>query len=191
MMLSDRYAAALAFAFQLHRAQERKGSGVPYVAHLLSVSSLVLEYGGDEDEAIAGLLHDAAEDQGGTKTLDEIRTRFGPRIADIVLGCSDSMDGPKPPWRERKEQYLKHLAASSPSIRLVSGCDKLHNARCILTDLRGVGDELWGRFAGGRDGSLWYYRALTDVLANGASPVARELGTTVAAIEDEVRPKRP
>lgn len=159
-MLSSRYREALTFAFDLHRAQERKSSKVPYVAHILGVSSLVMEYGGDEDEAIAGLLHDAVEDQGGRATLEAIRARFGERVADIVAGCSDSMGEPKPPWRERKEHYLAHLRVASPSTRLVSACDKLYNARTIVADLRRDGDAVWSRFTGGRDGTIWYYRAL-------------------------------
>lgn len=135
-MLTERYRDALALTFELHQRQERKGSGVPYVAHVLGVSSLVLEHGGDEDEAIAALLHDAVEDQGGAATLARIAAGFGARVADIVRGCSDSMGEPKPPWRERKEHYLAHLGSASTSVRLVSSCDKLYNARTILADLR-------------------------------------------------------
>lgn len=161
-MLSDKYRDALAFAFDLHREQERKGSHVPYVAHVIGVSSLVLEYGGDEQEAIAGLLHDAVEDQGGASTLETIRVRFGERVADIVAGCSDSMGEPKPPWRVRKETYLAHLATASPGVKLVSACDKLYNARTIQADLRLEGASVWSRFSSGKDGTLWYYRALAE-----------------------------
>jgi (p)ppGpp synthase/HD superfamily hydrolase len=183
MILSARYSDALSYAFHLHGEQERKGSGVPYVAHILGVSSLALEYGANEDEGIAALLHDAGEDQGGQTIVDEIRKRFGERVADIVAGCSDTLETPKPPWRERKEQYIRHLASASSSIRLVSGCDKLYNARCILADYRRVGSDLWGRFTGGRDGTLWYYRALANVLTSLDCIVARELEETVATLE--------
>ena len=158
MILGDRYRQALELAFSLHRTQERKGSGVPYVAHLLGVSSLALEYGADEDEAIAALLHDAVEDQGGMEAAAEIRGRFGERVTEIVLGCSDwAGEGEKPSWRERKERYLEHLERASTSVRLVSACDKLYNARSMVADLERLGEALWPRFTGGRDGSLWYY----------------------------------
>jgi len=178
-MLTARYRDALALAFELHQHQARKGSGVPYVAHVLGVSSLVLEHGGDEDEAIAALLHDAVEDQGGAATLARIADAFGARVAEIVRGCSDSMGEPKPPWRERKEQYLAHLVSASASIRLVSSCDKLYNARTILADLR-AGSPVWERFTGGRDGSLWYYGALAAELAG--TSVGDELGRVVAEL---------
>ncbi len=165
MILTERYAEALVFAFELHKTQFRKGSQVPYVAHLLGVSSLVLENGGDECEAIAGLLHDAAEDQGGVPVLAEIEKRFGHSVSEIVLGCTDSLEEPKPPWKERKERYLQHVSTASRSVQLVSSCDKLYNARSILTDYRSLGEALWGRFRGGRDGTLWYYRALADAFS--------------------------
>jgi (p)ppGpp synthase/HD superfamily hydrolase len=182
-LLTGRYREALTFAFDLHREQARKGSGVPYVAHLLGVSSLALEHGADEDEAIAALLHDAVEDQGGAPVLEAIRQRFGARVADIVAGLSDSMGEPKPPWRERKERYLAHLATASASVRLVSSCDKLYNARSILDDAKRLGPSVWDRFTGGRDGSLWYYRALADFFAATGSPVASELLRVVAELE--------
>lgn len=186
MFLSERYKDALDFAFTLHHRQVRKGSGVPYVAHVLGVSSLALEYGADEDEAIAALLHDAGEDQGGQKTIDEIRARFGARVAEIVVGCSDSLETPKPPWRARKERYVQHLAQATPSVRLVAGSDKLYNARSILADYRRIGDELWGRFTGGRDGTLWYYRAVTAALETGGFVGHRDLQDTVAMLDREV-----
>jgi GTP pyrophosphokinase len=182
-MLTQRYTDGFAVAFKLHREQTRKGTGVPYISHLLSVSALALEYGANEDEAIAALLHDAAEDQGGAATVDMIRTRFGDRVADIVAGCSDSLTDSKPEWRARKEAYLAHLAAADPSVALVSGCDKLHNARSILSDLYRVGDALWGRFTGGRDGVLWYYTGLCDSLTRSRSPAVGELRRVVAAIQ--------
>jgi (p)ppGpp synthase/HD superfamily hydrolase len=161
-MLTARFRDALVYAHRLHARQRRKGSGIPYISHLLGVCSLVLEYGGDEDEAIAALLHDAVEDQGGAPILVEIRRRFGEKVAAIVSGCSDSDTIPKPPWRERKERYIAHLPEAAPEVRLVSMADKLHNARAVLMDYRLQGEELWGNFKGGREGTLWYYRAVLD-----------------------------
>ncbi len=127
-LLNERFDQALNYAIQLHADQLRKGSGVPYLAHLLSVTALVLEDGGSEDEAIAALLHDAVEDQGGLATLEEIRSKFGTHVADIVAGCTDSFEDPRPPWKQRKDRYLQHLAQATPEVRRVSLADKLHNA---------------------------------------------------------------
>jgi len=162
-VLSKRYQEALVYAAQLHADQSRKGSSTPYIAHLLSTSSLVLEAGGDEDQAIAALLHDAVEDQGGTKTLGQIRTRFGDHVADIVDSCSDAYSIPKPPWRKRKEAYLAHLRETSTHAQLVSLADKVHNARSILRDLQQDGELVWEKFNGGRDGTLWYYQELLSI----------------------------
>ncbi len=164
MGLSERFEQAFQFAFELHRNQLRKGSQVPYLAHLMAVASLVLEDGGSEDEAIAALLHDAPEDQGGRPVLDEICRRFGENVAQIVDGCTDTYETPKPAWRERKERYLTHLRHAAADVRRVSLADKIHNARSILTDLRRDGDVVWERFNGGKEGTIWYYRALVDVL---------------------------
>jgi len=160
--LTGRFADAVTFACELHRTQTRKGTQIPYVAHLLGVAALALEHGADEEEAIAAILHDAVEDQGGAATAARIRERFGARVADIVLSCSDTDVVPKPPWRERKERYVAHLAGATESARLVSACDKLHNARAILADYRELGETLWQRFSGGREGTLWYYRAVLE-----------------------------
>ncbi len=173
MAYSERFDQALAYASQLHRHQQRKGSGVPYISHLLAVASLVIESGGNEDEAIAALLHDAVEDQGGVPVLEDIARRFGPEVAEIVRGCTDSFVDqraePKAPWRDRKEQYLAHLAETNTSGRLVSCADKLHNARCLVADLRGEGATTWHRFTAGREGTLWYYRSVVDAFkAHGA-----------------------
>ena len=182
--LSNRFIEALNYAAELHRDQIRKGSGIPYVGHLLGVASLALDYGADEDEAIAALLHDAIEDQGGAATRAEIRRRFGDRVTEIVDGCTDAETIPKPPWRERKEAHLRHLRVASPSVRLVSAADKLHNARAILRDYRVNGEPLWERFRGGKDGTLWYYRALVATFDEvGPAALAAELRRTVAAIE--------
>ena len=151
------------------------------MAHLLGVASIALDHGADEEEAIGALLHDAVEDQGGAPTLAEIRRRFGDRVAGIVEGCTDSDATPKPPWRARKEAYVAHVRHASPSVRLVSASDKLHNARTVLADFRTCGEELWGRFKGGRDGTLWYYRALVDAYsAAGRTPLVEELDRVVS-----------
>jgi len=158
--LSSRFKEALIYATQLHAQQTRKRANTPYIAHLLSVAALVLESGGDEDEAIAALLHDAVEDQGGVKTLKEIQQRFGDKVADIVESCTDAYAFPKPPWRVRKEAYIAHIEAASPEARRVSLADKLHNARSILRDLRFDGEGTWEKFNGVKEGTLWYYRTL-------------------------------
>lgn len=184
MVLTRRFERALVFATQLHANQRRKGTHIPYIAHLLAVASIVLENGGDEDEAIAGLLHDAIEDQGGSVAREEIRQRFGERVVDIVNGCTDADVTPKPPWRLRKEAYIEHLRVASPSIRLVSAADKLHNARAVLADYRELGEGLWRRFHGGREGTLWYYRTVTDALRqSGTSPLIEELERVISEIE--------
>jgi (p)ppGpp synthase/HD superfamily hydrolase len=164
---TDRFAAAMAYAHQVHHGQRRKGTGIPYMAHILGVAALALEYGADEEEAIAALLHDAAEDGGGEATLAEIRARFGDIVGDIVLGCSDSLvEDPedKLPWRERKENYLAHLEHASRSVCLVSAADKLHNVRSIIRDYNEHGDAIWDRFQGRREGTLWYYETVADML---------------------------
>jgi (p)ppGpp synthase/HD superfamily hydrolase len=164
---TDRFASAMAYAYQVHSGQRRKGTGIPYIAHILGVAALALEYGADEEESIAALLHDAAEDGGGEATLAEIRARFGDIVGDIVLGCSDSLvEDPedKLPWQERKENYLAHLENASQSVCLVSAADKLHNVRSIVRDYHEHGDAVWDRFQGKRDGTLWYYQTVADTL---------------------------
>jgi len=182
--LSDRFEQALLLATQLHAGQTRKETGVPYIAHLLAVAGLVLEHGGGEDQVIAALLHDAIEDQGDKITLDDVRRRFGDKVAAIVDGCTDAYTFPKPPWRGRKEAYLAHLRHAPAEERLVSAADKLHNARAILADYRLLGEALWSRFSGGKDGTLWYYRSLVEALqAAGPTPLVEELERVVAEIE--------
>ena len=163
MVLSDRFLEALAFALELHGAQVRKGTSIPYVSHLLSVCALVLEDGGTEDEAIAALLHDGPEDQGGQATLDEIRRRFGPDVAAMVDGLSDTLEDPKPPWPERKAAYLERLRGEPESVLRISLADKLHNLRSVATDLALIGDEVWSRFNADRDAQAWYYRELLAI----------------------------
>jgi (p)ppGpp synthase/HD superfamily hydrolase len=184
MILSTRFEEALLFATRLHSTQWRKGTGIPYVAHLLAVTSIVLENGGNEDEAIAALLHDAIEDQGGAVTREEIHRRFGDNVVAIVDGCTDADVIPKPPWKARKEAYIVHLRQASPSVRLVSSADKLHNARALLADYQQLGDEIWLRFHGGKEGTLWYYRAVADALREGGtSPLIEELERVVGEVE--------
>ncbi|NWJ48280.1 MAG: HD domain-containing protein [Chloroflexi bacterium] len=185
-MLTSRFEDALVFATKLHSRQTRKGSETPYVAHLLAVASIVLEHGATEDQAIAALLHDAVEDQGGLETLELIRQKYGEAVAQIVLGCSDSFEIPKPPWRERKEKYLEHITQASSSILLVSAADKLHNARSTLNDFRTYQHDVWQRFRGGMDGILWYFRALVEQF-RGRVPesLLRELDLVVSNLEKE------
>lgn len=184
MNLSARFEKALVYATRLHDGQHRKGKPVPYLAHLLGTASIALEFGANEDEAIAALLHDAVEDQGGVATREQIRRRFGDAVAKIVDGCTDSDTIPKPPWRARKEAYIAHLHTASPSVRLVSAADKLHNARAILRDFRTLGEALWERFAGGKAGTLWYYRALVEAFReDSAMPLVEELDRVVTELE--------
>jgi len=160
--LGPRFVHAFEFAAQKHAGQVRKATTVPYLAHVMGVASLVLEYGGDEDLAIAALLHDVVEDCGGAPVLKEIRRRFGPRVAKIVDGCTDSDTIPKPPWLERKQCYIRHLRKADAETRLVSAADKLYNVRSISSAYREVGNAVWERFSGRREGTLWYYRALLN-----------------------------
>jgi GTP pyrophosphokinase len=184
---SDRFSQALVYAAELHADQKRKVSGAPYVAHLLRVAGIAIDYGADEDEAIAALLHDAVEDQGGDSTRQEIRRRFGDRVVEIIDGCTDTDQIPKPPWRRRKEAHLARLRHASPSVRLVTASDKLDNARSVSSSYRRLGDSLWERFSGGRDGVLWYYRSVTEILkARDAGPIVEELDRVVSEIERSV-----
>ena len=183
MKPTTRFEAALTYATHLHRDQTRKGTDIPYVGHLLGVASLVIEDGGSEDEAIAGLLHDAVEDQGGAPRLEDIRTRFGEGVAAIVAGCTDADTTPKPPWRQRKEAYLAHLREATADVLRVSAADKLYNARAILADYRALGEALWPRFSEGRDEILWYYRSLVAIfLERGPARLAGELARAVAEL---------
>jgi GTP pyrophosphokinase len=194
--LSDRLAAAFEFALDLHRDQNRKRARadkrrplVPYISHLMAVCSLVLEHGGDEDEAIAALLHDGPEDQGGRATLEEIRTRFGERVAQIVEDCSDNMDNPKEAWLQRKEGFVALLETGAPSesTYLVSLADKVHNVRSVVSDYRILGENLWEAFHGGREGKLWYYRTLLEIYRRQApescQPLVDELEEAFAELE--------
>lgn len=163
--LGPRFRAALVYAAEAHAEQVRKGGReLPYAGHLLGVASLVIEDGGDEDEVIAALLHDAPEDQGGEPRLEDIRKRFGVRVAEIVSGCSDTFHDPKPPWRQRKERYLAHLELADPSVLRVSVADKVHNLGTTVSDVRLDGPAVWERFNAKAEEQLWYYGSLLDVL---------------------------
>jgi (p)ppGpp synthase/HD superfamily hydrolase len=180
----ENFQRALVYAARLHGDQSRKGTRVPYITHLLAVAAIVGENGGTEDEVVAALLHDAPEDRGGEARLRDIRLRFGHAVAEIVAGCTDTYEDPKPPWRERKERHLAHLAGASDSVRLVSAADKLHNARSVLSDYRAVGHVLWDRFNGGREGTLWFYRAVVDTLrVEQNDPTVEEIGRVVSELE--------
>ena len=183
-MLTRRFEEALVYATRLHAEQTRKGSAIPYVSHLMAVAALTLEYGGSEDQAIAALLHDAVEDQGGAETRAEIEQRFGAAIAAIVDGCTDTDQHPKPPWRKRKQAYIEQIRTAPPSVRLVAACDKLHNARSLAKDYRVCGEALWDRFSGGREGTLWYYRSIVEALrCNGPDPLVDEVDRAVRQLE--------
>jgi (p)ppGpp synthase/HD superfamily hydrolase len=143
---TDKFYEAMKFAVELHKNQARKGTQIPYISHLMIVAGMVIEDGGDEDEVIAALLHDAIEDQGGARTREEIQKRFGDKIAGIVDECSDSDVEPKPPWKERKDAYLKHVGNASPETLRISLADKLHNVRSIVADLSIGGPDVWKRF---------------------------------------------
>lgn len=182
--LTSRFDEALVYARRLHASQLRKGSNIPYISHLLAVTALVLENGGEEDQAIIALLHDAAEDQGGLAVIEAIQEKFGERVAAAVESLSDTFEDPKPAWRPRKERYLDHLRMANEDVVLVSLADKLHNARSILRDLRLSGPEVWKRFRGGKEGTLWYYRSLIEIFQQvSRSVMVAELAETVAQIE--------
>jgi (p)ppGpp synthase/HD superfamily hydrolase len=182
--LGPRFRRAFEFAAEKHKGQTRKASTIPYIAHLMGVASLVLEAGGDEDLAIAALLHDVVEDCGGAPMLKEVRRRFGARVAKVVEGCTDADTYPKPPWRERKETYIKHLIKADADTKLVSAADKLNNVRSILSDYRAIGESVWSRFNGGREGTLWYYRTLRDVfLRHRRNRITRDLELAVKELD--------
>ncbi|MFN2541260.1 MAG: HD domain-containing protein [Chthoniobacterales bacterium] len=185
MKLSEKFEEVLVYATRLHRDQTRKKTGIPFVAHILGVTAITLEYGGNETEAIAALLHDTVEDCGGTERLIDIRERFGDDVAGIVEGCTDTVEDPKPPWMERKKAYVAHLKDSDSSTRLVSASDKLHNTRALLAELRRHGMEVFERFAGNKEGTLWYYRALVTAFREHRdhSDLIDELDRVVTEIE--------
>lgn len=183
MTYSDRVVHAFALANELHAGQRRKGSGVPYLTHLMAVAALVGEHGGDEDTLIAALLHDAVEDQGGQETLARIEAVFGPGVAKLVDAASDAYTHPKPAWRERKESHLARLANAPAEVRLLVAADKLHNARDLAAALHRQGEGAWAHFTGGREGTLWYYTEMLRTLGREwIHPIVDELHAAVEAL---------
>jgi (p)ppGpp synthase/HD superfamily hydrolase len=173
-LLSPAFNEAVSWALDLHANHLRKGTAIPYVSHLMAVTANVLEAGGTETEAMAAILHDAVEDTAAT--VEDVRERFGDEVAGIVDGCSDADVIPKPPWKARKLAYIEHLKEASESVLIVSMADKYHNANAILKDYREIGEELWNRFNGGREGSLWYYEELVKVITPRATGRLERLG---------------
>jgi GTP pyrophosphokinase len=185
--LTERFDEAVRYAREVHGAQPRKGTSTPYLAHLLGVASIVLDDGGTEDESIAALLHDAAEDQGGRARLDDIRSRFGDAVARIVEDCTDSWETPKKPWAERKQAYAQHARTLPPSSLRVSVADKVHNTYAILRDLRDHGESVWGRFNAGADDVISYYQSLVRSYREaGGGKLVDELARIVRGIEREM-----
>ncbi len=185
--LTRRFDEAFAYTHETHADHTRKGNGVPYIGHLMGVASIVIDDGGTEDEAIAALLHDAAEDCGGRARLDDIRARFGDTVARIVEDCTDSWTTPKGPWTERKQQYVEHAKRLAPPSLRVSAADKVHNAYAILRDLRNVGDRVWDRFNATADDIVAYHQALVRAYREaGGGRLVDELDRIVRAIEREM-----
>jgi (p)ppGpp synthase/HD superfamily hydrolase len=186
-----RFASAVAYAALIHAKQRRKGTTIPYVSHVMSVSALIMEFGGGEDQAIAGLFHDALEDCGAWHE-GVIRANWGDRVADIVCACTDGVPdarGRKEAWRPRKERYLAHLRKVSDDVLLVSACDKLHNVRAIVADLR-AGHDVFARFNkdAGRTGTLWYYAELERIFRErleGTNPLYREFAVAVKDMAEQ------
>lgn len=162
MLLTPRFEQALVYATIIHAGQMRKGSDVPYISHLMAVTSIALEHGATEDEAIAALLHDAVEDAGGKERANDIRLRFGDTVADLVISCTDTMMERRPEYNNRRAAYVGSIQHKSAASILISAADKLHNSRSILRDYREVGDRVWNRFHHSKESTLWYYRALAD-----------------------------
>jgi len=184
VQLSPQFERALTYATRIHGGQLRKKTRIPYIAHILGVAAIAMEYGANETEAIAALLHDAVEDCGGAKRLRDIERKFGTDVARIVEGCTDTDKKPKPPWLERKKAYLAHVRYASMPTKLVSASDKLHNVRAILMDYRKEGERLWSRFNSGKQGALWYYRALVNALSGQRiESLVQELNRTLTQLE--------
>jgi (p)ppGpp synthase/HD superfamily hydrolase len=183
--LSKQFEKALVYATRIHGGQLRKKTRIPYIAHILGVSDIAMEYGANETEAIAALLHDAVEDCGGAKRLRDIERKFGKAVAKIVDGCTDTYEFPKPPWLERKKVYVAHVRRAPVSTKLVSASDKLHNIRACLMTYRQEGEKLWARFSGGKDGTLWYYRALVSAFGDNERihPLIQEIDRTLTELE--------
>ncbi len=191
LLLSHEFSVALLDAARIHRTQARKGTRIPYVAHVLAVSSIVLEYGGTEVEAIGALFHDAVEDQptqvDAERVAQDIRERYGDAVFAIVKGCTDTDIIPKPPWRERKEAYIAHAAHAPASVKIVSAADKLHNARAIVSDLRELGERLWPRFNASKEEIAWYYGSLVTAFRQGEQTDGlRRLVNELALVVEEM-----
>lgn len=188
VIITDRYKQAMDFAFDLHKTQTRKGSSIPYLSHLEAVASIVWKNGGTETEAIAALLHDAAEDQGGLATLKLIEGKFGKEVAKIVADCSDTFEDPKPEWQTRKQNYINALSNHSASTRLVSAADKLDNLRDLTREYNELGEDLWARFTGTREQTLWYYRSLGKIyLKHGPITLGKEVLAQLSILESQIK----
>jgi (p)ppGpp synthase/HD superfamily hydrolase len=184
MRLSPQFEKALTYATRIHGGQLRKKTRIPYIAHIIGVAAIAMEYGANETEAIAALLHDAVEDCGGAKRLRDIERKFGKKVARIVDGCTDTDRTPKPPWLERKKAYIAHVRHAPMPTKLVSASDKLHNVRAILMDYRKEGERLWSRFNAGKHGAPWYYRSLeTASPGKRIEPLVQELNRTLTQLE--------
>jgi (p)ppGpp synthase/HD superfamily hydrolase len=180
-MITDRLSKALSLAIQAHEGDFRKGTSIPYISHPMGVASIILEFGGDEDQAIAGLLHDTIED-GGAKYIPLIEDLFGKRVLSLVEGCTDGIPnaiGEKTDWHERKRKYLLHLKEANDDVLLVSGADKLHNARAIVSDLKTIGQVVFERFRTKKEGTLWYYSSLAEIFQSRKSPLAKDINEAV------------
>jgi (p)ppGpp synthase/HD superfamily hydrolase len=189
---SAKFQEALVYAAMAHAGQLRKGSQIPYLSHLLAVTAIALENGATEEEAIAALLHDTVEDAGGKARLADIAARFGNSVATIVAGCSDTDTTPKPPWRERKLTHLAHLGHAPVPVKFVKAADSLHNARSVLADYCAIGDTLWTRFKGGKEGMLWYLRAVVTALTEPRlRSLAMALDATITELEKLTNGGRP
>ena len=190
-MMSHRFIEAVEFANELHGNQVRKGTNAPYISHLLIVAGLVLQHGGDEDEAIAALLHDTVEDCGGKPVMEKIRERFGDKIAGLVDGVTETDVRPKPPWKERKNYYIAKIKNANPSVRLISCADKIHNLRSILFDYRTVGEKVWDKFKADKSETLWFYRSLVDAFreSGDSRPVFVEMERILNELETTVSKK--
>ena len=184
--MTPRFTKAISLAARAHEGQNRKGTPIPYITHPVAVAGIVAQFGGDEDQQIGGLLHDVLED-GGPQYAEEIEREFGSRVLAIVQGCTDGTPdatGQKAPWAERKAAYLEHLAAASKDVHMVSGSDKLNNARAILDDLVAIGPAVFERFTAKKEGTLWYYSELAKIFSAANAPMARELAATVQKLTD-------
>jgi (p)ppGpp synthase/HD superfamily hydrolase len=185
MKLTQRLGQALTLAIEAHEGQVRKGTNIPYISHPIAVASIALEHGADEDQAIAALLHDAIED-GGANYENRIRVQFGDRVVGIVNGCTDGVpddSGQKAPWEERKLKYIKHLSEASDDVLLVSGSDKLHNARSIVEDLISSGQSVFDRFTATKAQTLWYYESLSNIFEEKRTPISKALKDTVGRMK--------